>query len=101
MRTNLSRFTVSFADLAWESVLGGADGDGDVDAGIGAGAVEGAMFPQAWQVGRYLGSYAERFLRRGIVRFGRTVVRTVRGEEGRWMVQWVTERLVLVISCFL
>lgn len=94
MRTNLSRFTVSFADLAWESVVGGVDGDGDA----GTGAVEGTMFPQAWQVGRYLGSYAERFLPRDIVRFGRRVVRTVRGGEERWMVQWVTERLVILHS---
>ncbi|KAH8426065.1 uncharacterized protein LDX57_003806 [Aspergillus melleus] len=83
MRTNLSRFTVGFSDWAWESVLH-------------EGAVP--MFPQAWQVGRYLGGYAERYvngMRGGEVRLGCRVVRTVRemeGERARWIVQWVCER---------
>ncbi|KAF7113584.1 hypothetical protein CNMCM5793_002940 [Aspergillus hiratsukae] len=77
MRTNLSRFTVSFSDLAWESVLG---------------AVDVPMFPQAWQVGRYLETYAERYLSAEVVRLGCEVVRAVRevaGGRPRWTVQWV------------
>ncbi|KAF7170364.1 hypothetical protein CNMCM5623_002787 [Aspergillus felis] len=77
MRTNLSRFTVSFSDLAWESVLGTADVP---------------MFPQAWQVGRYLETYAERYLPDEVVRLGCEVVRAVRevvGGRPRWTVQWV------------
>ncbi|RHZ55313.1 uncharacterized protein CDV56_102785 [Aspergillus thermomutatus] len=77
MRTNLSRFTVSFSDLAWESVLG---------------CVDVPLFPQAWQVGRYLETYAERYLSAEVVRSGCEVVRTVRevaGGRPRWTVQWV------------
>ncbi|KAK9591544.1 hypothetical protein V6Z92_004601 [Aspergillus fumigatus] len=77
MRTNLSRFTVSFSDLAWESVLGGTDVP---------------MFPQAWQVGRYLETYTERYLSDQVVRLGCEVVHAVRevvGGRPRWTVQWV------------
>lgn len=80
MRTNLSRFTVAFSDLAWGSVLE----DGEV-----------SMFPRAWQVGKYLVKYAERFLYphgRDIVRLGQRVIRTTR-ETGlgrsTWTVEWV------------
>ncbi|OQD85782.1 hypothetical protein PENANT_c009G10484 [Penicillium antarcticum] len=45
MRTNLSRFTVAFSDLAWGSVFPGQDLP---------------LFPRASQVGRYLAVYAER-----------------------------------------
>ena len=82
MRTNLSRYTVAFSDLAWESVI---EDSADVP-----------MFPQAWQAGRYLEKYTERFLPRGVVRLGERVVRTIRGMEdddveGRWTVEWVTD----------
>ncbi|BCR86290.1 uncharacterized protein ACHE_30277S [Aspergillus chevalieri] len=78
MRTNLSRFTVAFSDLAWESVFEDT---------------EVPMFPQAWQVGRYLERYAERFLPNGVLRLGQRVVQTSRkvgnGERRRWTIQWV------------
>lgn len=85
MRTNLSRFTVAFSDLAWESVVEDT---------------EVPMFPQAWQVGKYLDKYAERFLPNGVLRLGRRVVRTSQkvgdgdGQGRQWGVQWV-ERFVL------
>lgn len=88
MRTNLSRFTVGFSDFAWESVLGGG----------GGGTEKLPMFPQAWQVGKYLECYAERYLPEGALRLGCRVVRTVREMQGgrrgraRWVVQWVCER---------
>ncbi|OQE41021.1 hypothetical protein PENCOP_c005G00652 [Penicillium coprophilum] len=43
MRTNLSRFTVAFSDLAWESVI----------------PDDPPIFPQTTQVGEYLACYAE------------------------------------------
>jgi hypothetical protein len=89
MRTNLSRFTVSFSDLAWESVLGTADAP---------------MFPQAWQVGRYLETYAERYLPDEVVRLGCEVVHAVRevvGGRPRWTVQWVQRRYSDRVSCSL
>ncbi|KAL2006047.1 hypothetical protein VTN00DRAFT_9701 [Thermoascus crustaceus] len=86
MRTNLSRFTVGFSDLAWESVFG------TEDASL-------SLFPQAWQVGRYLEKYAERYIPPSVVRLGCRVVTTVResemgkdcddGDKRRWMVQWI------------
>lgn len=86
MRTNISRFTVAFSDLAWESIIEES---------------EVPMFPQAWQVGRYLRKYAERFLPNGVLRLRQRVVRTsrrVENEEGRrWTIQWTTERFVLPI----
>jgi hypothetical protein len=55
MRTNLSRFTVAFSDFAWDSV--------DLtDPATATPSSQGPpMFPRAWQVGRYLVSYAENF----------------------------------------
>ncbi|KAF2033884.1 hypothetical protein EK21DRAFT_108674 [Setomelanomma holmii] len=46
MRTNLSRFTVAFSDFSWSS----ADP-----------STAPPMFPEAWQVGKYLESYAHQF----------------------------------------
>lgn len=77
MRTNLSRFTVSFSDYAWESTSTGAN--------------EIALFPQACQVGRYLEGYSERYVPKDVLRLGCRVVRTQRNltEEGqRWTVEW-------------
>ncbi|KAJ9488885.1 hypothetical protein VN97_g4414 [Penicillium thymicola] len=78
MRTNLSRFTVAFSDLAWESVIP----DGDVP-----------VFPQARQVGDYLACYAERYIPTHVLRLGCRVVKTIRrvedGGDPKWNVQWV------------
>ncbi|KAL2845687.1 hypothetical protein BJY01DRAFT_177580 [Aspergillus pseudoustus] len=84
MRTNISRFSVAFSDLAWESVLG--SGEGDVP-----------MFPRAWQVRRYLEKYAGTYVPDGVIRLGRRVVKTARTAKGsgpgaRWEVQWVDEQ---------
>lgn len=68
MRTNLSRFTVAFADLPWS----------DVDlsntlTGTPSPATP-PMFPKAWQVGRYLEKYASEFNLRPCIFFNRRVV---------------------------
>ncbi|KAJ5687501.1 hypothetical protein N7536_010120 [Penicillium majusculum] len=80
MRTNLSRFTVAFSDLAWESVIP----DTDVP-----------VFPQARQVGDYLACYAERYIPAHVLRLGCRVVKTMRkvedGGDPKWNVQWVQE----------
>lgn len=92
MPTNLSRFTVSFSDLAWESVDSLSDGDNV------------PMFPKAWQVGRYLEKYAELYVPREVLRFGCRVVKTLRqksdGEDGaaKWTVEWVDNNEVHVES---
>ncbi|OXV12061.1 hypothetical protein Egran_00176, partial [Elaphomyces granulatus] len=76
MRTNLSRFTVSFSDLSWESVIGD-----DVP-----------MFPRASQVGEYLETYMQYYIPPEVLKLGCKVVgterRTVDGEGGRWRVEW-------------
>ncbi|KAI9788950.1 MAG: hypothetical protein M1833_002793 [Piccolia ochrophora] len=84
MPTNLSRFLVSFSDLAWESVdLRSASGhrsDGFVP-----------VFPKAWQVNRYLLEYSKRYLPQDLIRLNSRVVRTKREvSEGRqgWLVEW-------------
>ncbi|OKL60201.1 hypothetical protein UA08_04601 [Talaromyces atroroseus] len=85
MRTNLSRFTVSFSDHSWETENHRAR-DSDQD-----------LFPQAWEVGDYLTSYAARFLpeKQGILRLSCRVVRTRRNPDStaakRWTVEWVEE----------
>lgn len=76
MRTNLSRFTVSFSDLSWESVIGD-----DVP-----------MFPRASQVGEYLETYMQYYIPPEALKLGCKVVgterRTVDGEGGCWRVEW-------------
>jgi cation diffusion facilitator CzcD-associated flavoprotein CzcO len=94
MRTNLSRFTVAFSDLDWESVIPGA---------------EVPVFPHAEQVAAYLDSYAERYIPVEVLRLGCRVVETVRRVEGgvKWGVRWVREReryvdvtMLLYLCCF-
>jgi len=54
MKTNLSRFTVAFSDLSWSNV--------DLsDPATGSSSSAPPMFPQRWQVGRYLGAYVNKF----------------------------------------
>lgn len=83
MRTNLSRFSVAFSDLSWESVIP----DADIP-----------IFPQARQVGEYLACYAERYVPAHVLRLGCRVIRTIRrvggGGDPKWNVQWVQERYV-------
>ncbi|KAF7716069.1 Flavin-containing monooxygenase family protein [Penicillium ucsense] len=80
MRTNLSRFSVAFSDLSWETALGCADPP---------------MFPRARQVGRYLEAYAERYVPGGCMRLRSRVVQTerVQGRDGAcsWKVYWVED----------
>ncbi|KAJ5744657.1 hypothetical protein N7533_009527 [Penicillium manginii] len=77
MRTNLSRFTVAFSDLAWESVIE----DDDIP-----------IFPQASQVGQYLASYAQRYIPKDAFRLGSYVRQTKRlvqpGSSTKWRVFW-------------
>lgn len=55
MRTNLSKYTVAFSDLSWASVdLSILDSDQHPSHAA-------PMFPKAWQVGRYLETYAQKY----------------------------------------
>ncbi|KAF1924401.1 uncharacterized protein M421DRAFT_281828 [Didymella exigua CBS 183.55] len=68
MRINLSRFTVGFSDLSWSSV--------DLSDPVTGAASPSAppMFPKAWQVGRYLEKYTEKFGLESNIFFNRKVV---------------------------
>ena len=90
MRTNLSKFTVGFSDLAWESVCAVQNGE------------EMPMFPRARQVGMYLEQYAERFIPSEVVKLQAEVVRTVRKDDSRgWKVGWVDTRFVSFMTIWL
>lgn len=87
MRTNLSRFTVSFSDHSWN----GESQDKDSN--------EENMFPQAWKVGEYLKNYANRFLPRESLRLSCRVIRTQRNQVDentpatkKWTVTWTDQR---------
>jgi len=80
--TNLSKFTVGFSDLSWESVrLNGESTDNDA-----------LIFPRAWQVNRYLEAYRAKFIPDGTIQYGHEVTATVRrmqlavGAKEHWMV---------------
>lgn len=85
MRTNLSRFTVSFSDHHWHHHNEPNDGQDEEN-----------MFPQAWKVGDYLKSYATRFLPEETLRLSCRVTRTQRNTDaaapGRWTVNWTQSK---------
>jgi len=81
MRTNLSRFTVAFPDLAWGSVDLSDPTTGKKPSG------PPPLFPPAWQVGRYLETYAKRFLSPDIIKLNRRVTAAdlrERDSSGTW-----------------
>jgi cation diffusion facilitator CzcD-associated flavoprotein CzcO len=81
MRTNLSRFTVAFPDLSWESV--------DLtDPVSGLSPKEPPIFPKAWQVGRYLARYADVFgIRENIFLQKRVVKAWHEDDNSTWRVE--------------
>lgn len=85
MPTNLSRFTVAFSDLDWDSVVD------DVP-----------VFPRASQVCRYLNCYADRYIPKEVLRLGCKVVATTRkvdNERVKWNVKWLQDRYALSTQC--
>lgn len=79
MPTNISRFNISFSDLAWQSV-----------------GVPGHVpyFPKAWMAGRYLHAYSKRYIPQDAFMLNSKVTSTVRthegegGESAKWRVTW-------------
>ena len=69
MRTNQSRHTVSFSDLAWP---------GPDEKGV----EKHAQFPKAWEVGQYLERYVQKYGSEWEVRVGCKVVKAEREGEG-------------------
>ncbi|KAF2280792.1 uncharacterized protein EI97DRAFT_8519 [Westerdykella ornata] len=68
MPTNLSRYTVSFADLPWTSVK--------LPSQTGDVPLLPPMFPKANQVGLYLEEYARRYIPEGVLICNRAVTDT-------------------------
>ncbi|KAM7200209.1 hypothetical protein V8F20_005427 [Naviculisporaceae sp. PSN 640] len=73
MVTNQSKHTVQFSDLAWE--------DADPE------------FPSAWQVGRYLNRYYDRYCKAASLQLGKLVVGVEQSQDGTsgWIVQVVSQ----------
>jgi uncharacterized NAD(P)/FAD-binding protein YdhS len=69
--TNLSRFTVGFSDLSWDSVR--LDG--------GTAGNDSPMFPRAWQVNKYLEAYRAKFIPEGTIQYGHEVIATSRKKQ--------------------
>jgi hypothetical protein len=72
--TNLSRFTVGFSDLDWNSVdyentKGNHLQNGDI------GHTKTPMFPKAWMANRYLETYRSKYVPDGIIQTSREVVK--------------------------
>lgn len=95
MPTNLSKYTVSFSDLAWASVDLSIHRSSSVNGGGTSIAAAKhpivPMFPKAWHVGRYLQTYAQKYLGKATVRTSSTVTSAVRERSGgnsMWQVDW-------------
>ncbi|OBT79023.1 hypothetical protein VF21_02488 [Pseudogymnoascus sp. 05NY08] len=73
--TNLSKFTVGFSDLSWQS--------------LGTGGSHVPMFPAAAQVGQYLELYKDSYVPSSTFKFGHCVISADRVEHNgrhRWKV---------------
>jgi hypothetical protein len=72
MKTNLSRFTVAFSDLSWQSIT---FDDEDKENARPKVITPPPMFPKAWQVGKYLQEYAYKFIPEGTMFCDREVIK--------------------------
>jgi hypothetical protein len=80
MRTNLSRYTVAFSDLPWTSI------DLDFSNPDAHPLAAPPAFPKAWQVGRYLETYAKVFGLTKDLQLGKRVVKASLQEDRTWKV---------------
>lgn len=93
MPTNLSRYTVAFSDLAWESVKIGYESSAE-DANKGH-APNVPMFPKAWQVGEYLQTYARKYIPESVLHLESLVTSAKRvqcGSRTKWKIEWIAPR---------
>ncbi|KXT06182.1 hypothetical protein AC578_1417 [Pseudocercospora eumusae] len=78
--TNLSKFTVGFSDLDWNSI----DLLSTQQNGLANGAASktaAPMFPKAWQVNRYLEAYKQTYIPDELIQLEHEVVATRRSTE--------------------
>ncbi|KAF2843005.1 FAD/NAD(P)-binding domain-containing protein [Patellaria atrata CBS 101060] len=92
MLTNLSRFTVSFSDLSWDSVsLNDSTNPLVNDSEVRNVKQTAPMFPRAWQVGRYLQAYAQMYIPENCIKLNSKVTKAERFQEDtihKWKVSW-------------
>ena len=84
--TNLSRFTVGFSDLDWNSI-DLAPRREDAPSTNGNAPKRAPMFPMAWQVNRYLETYRQRYIPDDVVRYNHEVIKAARISD-RGKVRW-------------
>ncbi|KAF2710363.1 hypothetical protein K504DRAFT_490501 [Pleomassaria siparia CBS 279.74] len=86
MRTNLSRFTVAFSDLSWNSVS--LEDTEDKENTAAHTQAPPPMFPKAWQVGLYLQRYAHTYIPNGIILCNREVLKAdiIESRPLRWSI---------------
>ena len=96
--TNLSRFTVGFSDLDWNSVDIRKKSERTEPRNPVASA-RAPLFPKAWQVNRYLEEYHKRYIPQSTIRFGHEVVEASRtrslrrGSRPRWRIKTRNQQL--------
>lgn len=79
--TNLSRFTVGFSDLDWNSVdLERAETA--KDERINGAKDQAPAFPKAWQVNRYLETYKQRYVPEEVLHLNTEILKAERLAEG-------------------
>ena len=82
--TNLSRFTVGFADLDWNSVDFGDHEQNGAQNGVQRGVSPGCqppMFPKAWMANKYLETYRQKYIPDGVIKLNREVVSAERAND--------------------
>lgn len=97
MPTNLSKYTVSLSDLSWEEVdlelrpSSSQNGVGISEHNAAKTIRAAPMFPKAWQVGRYLATYAKRFIPPDCILLNRRIDTAERIEADgsmKWRLRW-------------
>ncbi|KAK3052215.1 hypothetical protein LTR09_006807 [Extremus antarcticus] len=79
--TNLSRFTVGFSDLDWNSVNYQDDHGKSTENGS-ADDIKPPMFPKAWMANKYLETYRKKYVPDGIIHCGIEVVKAEQKTPG-------------------
>ncbi|KAK4506949.1 hypothetical protein PRZ48_000682 [Zasmidium cellare] len=78
--TNLSRFSVAFSDLDWNSVQLNGTSNGHNENGATQKS-KTPMFPKAWQVNRYLETYRTKYIPDGSIKLRHEVLKAHRVQK--------------------
>lgn len=89
--TNLSKFTVGFSDLSWDSV-DTTSKSAKLASNGSSSQPKTPMFPKAWQVNRYLQAYRQRYVPDDLIKYETEVIATRcrkqlrKGAQTHWVV---------------